>query len=288
MKIFISGGSGTLGSSLCKELASIPYVDQIIVFSRSEDKQILLKNEQLSEKIKYIVGDIRNYESVILASRSCDLIIHTAAIKHIDIAEENPLETVSVNVFGTYNIIQAAKINNVGKVFFVSTDKASLPSGIYGTSKLMGEKLALASSTDTLKVSVFRFGNIIGSSGSIFQRWPEQLQKNNKIKVTSKEMTRFFIEKDDAARYIVSKIKTSNGKEIFIPKMTSKKIFDIAMSFAKKEKNIEIIGARPGEKIHEDILSKHEFGEIFENDEEYIVLPGSSSLLDISSGVYRG
>lgn len=284
MRVLITGGSGTLGSSIAKLLAKDSSVSEIIIFSRSEEKQIALKNNITSNKLVYVIGDIRDYQSFIIASKNVDLVIHTAAIKHIDIAEQNPVETASINIAGLSNIINAVKINNIKKLFFVSTDKASLPSGIYGASKLVGEKMVIASSNEKNQMSVFRFGNIIGSSGSIFQRWPEQLERHNKIYVTDKNMTRFFIEKDDAAKYIISKIHNSAGSEIFIPKMKKKKIFDIAISIAKDPNKIEIIGLRKSEKMHENILSKTELGLLYENSSEYIIFPGTEYLKDISSG----
>ena len=284
MKILITGGSGTLGSSLCELLSLINDVEEIVIFSRSEDKQILVKNKNISEKIRYVIGDVRDYPALLLATRDMNLVIHTAAIKHIDIAEENPLETAETNIVGLVNVVKASKINKVNNVFFISTDKASLPSGIYGVSKLMGEKIAIASSDEKTKMSIFRFGNIIGSSGSIFQRWPEQIKKFGTINVTDKRMTRFFIDKNDAASYIVSKIGLAKGKEIFIPKMDKKKIFDIAMSFVDSDSQINVIGARTSEKIHENILSKEEYGRLIENDKEYIILPGDDQMPDITSG----
>lgn len=283
MRVLITGGTGTLGQAICRELIGLDNVSEIVLFERSELGYTQFQNTIDSDKVSAIIGDVRNYESLALASRNTDLLIHTAAMKHIDLAEKNPLEATSINVMGTYNVIQAAKINNIPQTFFISTDKASSPTGVYGASKLMGERMMLASSTKLNKMSVFRFGNLIGSSGSIFEKWPEQIKQGKKISVTNKDMTRFFIEPSDAATYIISKINNSSGGEIFIPKMTSKKIFDIAFSFAKNLDNIEIVGLRKQEKIHENITSSYEIGTMIENRFEYVITHGDSFLKDITS-----
>lgn len=283
MRVLITGGAGTLGKALCSQLINDISIKSIIVFERSEQNHARLMATHPSNKFNHIVGDIRDYESVLLATRNVDLIIHTAAMKHIDLAEENSLEATSINVMGTYNIIKAAKVNNVPQTFFISTDKASSPTGVYGTSKLMGEKMITSSSTLLNKMSVFRFGNLIGSSGSIFEKWPEQVKNGKKISVTNSAMTRFFINTDDAAKYIISKIENQSGGEIFIPKMHSKKIMDIALSFVTNPDQIEITGLRKKEKIHETLISKNEMGQLVETESEYIIFPGSDYLKDIIS-----
>lgn len=283
MRVLITGGTGTLGQALCRELIGLDNVSEIVLFERSELGYTQFKNMIDSDKVSGIIGDVRNYESLALASQNIDLLIHTAAMKHIDLSEQNPLEATSINVMGTYNVIQAAKMNNIPQTFFISTDKASSPTGVYGASKLMGERMIIASSTKLNKMSVFRFGNLIGSSGSIFEKWPDQIKQGKKISITNKDMTRFFIEPSDASTYIISKINNNKGGEIFIPKMSSKKIFDIALSFAKNLDNIEIIGLRKQEKVHENIISSYEIGKMIENRFEYVITHGDSFLKDVTS-----
>lgn len=283
MKIMITGGSGTLGFALCEKLITREDISEVVIFSRSEDKQVKMRHRIESEKIKYIIGDITDYDSVVLATRGVDVVLHAAAMKHIDISEENAIQATNINVLGTTNLLKASLINNVKRFLFFSTDKACEPSGTYGISKLMGEKVSLASSSKEMKVSVIRLGNVVGSSGSIFEKWPQQISQGKKISVTSKDMTRFFIEKSDIVDYIISKIYTARGGEIFIAKMDRKNIYNIAKSFTKDENEIEIIGLRQSEKLHEKIISSTEFGSLVENDNEFIIMPGNDQLPDISS-----
>lgn len=268
--VLITGGAGSLGVALCKELLKDKTIKHIVIFSRNEKNQLSMKWELKDERIKYVVGDVKDFNSIYNALIGIDQVYHLAAIKHIDIAEENPIETANVNVLGTINVINASIQNRVKKVLFVSTDKASSPTGIYGASKLMAEKnILLSNGISKTKLSVVRFGNLIGSSGSIFEKW----SKGGKIFLTHKNVTRFFIKMEDAAKYCAGFMRALEGNEIFIPKMKSARIYDIAQNLSD---DIEIVGLRKNEKVHEDIVSTIDSGTVINMDKYYkIVADGS-------------
>ena len=195
-------------------------------------------------------------------------------MKHIDIAEENPIEATNINVVGTINVINACIQNKVKKLLFISTDKASSPTGIYGTTKLLAEKNVLLSNkvADT-KMSVVRFGNLIGSSGSIFKKW--SCSDSKIINITDKNVTRFFIKITDAATKSIYLMNTLNVNEIWIARMKSAHIYKIAKAMAN-DKTIEIVGLRSNEKLHEDIISITDFGTVYENNDFYTINPNGT------------
>jgi UDP-N-acetylglucosamine 4,6-dehydratase len=241
------------------------------MFSRNETKQFEASMSINDKRVRYVVGDIKNYDSLFGIMKGVDYVFHAAALKHIDLAEKSPDETIKVNVLGTSNVINAAIQNNVKKVLLISTDKACIPTSIYGVSKLLSEKNAILSNdiSDT-KFSVVRFGNLIGSNGSIFQKWKIMKNDSDKISVTHKKMTRFFIRSSEAAFWSIKFMQIMNGKEVFVPKMKSANIYDIAKSFID-ESRIDITGTRPGEKLDEDILSNLELGSVEDMGEFYIL-----------------
>lgn len=246
-------------------------IDRVVVYSRNETEHFNMSQEVDSSKIQYVIGDVKDYNILFNSLINIDYVFHTAAIKHIDMAEANPIETTQVNVIGTLNLINASIQNKVDKVFFVSTDKACLPTGAYGVSKLMGEKnIILSNKISDTKFSAVRFGNIIGSNGSIFQKWGRLVKDGHRIQVTDKSMTRFFIEKERAAHLCIKFMSEMNGGELFIPKMKSAKILDLALSITQ-ESNIDVVGLRPAEKINEDIISELDLGTIKELDDYYII-----------------
>jgi UDP-N-acetylglucosamine 4,6-dehydratase len=270
-KYLITGGPGSLGKEICKSLLSLCDTREIIMFSRNETKQFEASMSIKDKRVKYVVGDIKNYDSLFGIMKGVDYVFHAAALKHIDLAEKSPDETIKINVLGTSNVINAAIQNNVKKVLLISTDKACIPTSIYGVSKLLSEKNAILSNdiSDT-KFSVVRFGNLIGSNGSIFQKWKIMKNDSDKISVTHKKMTRFFIRSSEAAFWSIKFMEIMNGKEVFVPKMKSANIYDIAKSFID-ESRIDITGTRPGEKLDEDILSNLELGSVEDMGEFYIL-----------------
>jgi len=271
LKYLITGGSGSLGQEICKKLLKLSDTEKIIMFSRNETKQFESSLKFLSNKVEYVIGDIKEYSSLFNSMNGVDIVFHAAALKHVDIAEKNPDETIRINVLGTSNVINSAIQNNVKKVLFISTDKACVPTNIYGASKLLAEKnIILSNVISKTKFSVVRFGNLIGSNGSIFQKWKLMKDGGKRITVTSKDMTRFFIKTSVAADWSVEFINKMVGGEIFVPKMKSASIYNIAKSFVD-ESMIDMVGVRAGEKINEDILSALEFGSVYDMGNFYIL-----------------
>jgi UDP-N-acetylglucosamine 4,6-dehydratase len=203
--------------------------------------------------------------------KGVDYVFHAAALKHIDLAEKSPDETIKINVLGTSNVVNAAIQNGVKKVLLVSTDKSCIPTSIYGVSKLLSERnVILSNGLSDTKFSVVRFGNLIGSNGSIFQKWKIIKDSDQRITVTHKDMTRFFIRSSEAAMWSVKFIKEMVGGELFVPKMKSANVYDIAKSFVS-ESQIDITGTRSGEKLDEDILSSLELGTVEDLGEFFIL-----------------
>lgn len=283
MIIFITGGTGTIGTALIENLIENPSIKQIISFSKGEDRIYKSKNNFNSDKVKYVVGDVSNLEALTVATAGADVILHLAAMKHVDLAEENPIEAAKTNVLGTSNVIAAAKLNKVKKLIFVSTDKASIPTEVYAATKSLSEKIVIASSTDDFKMSVVRFGNVIGSSGSVFLKWKNQIAKEEQLSVTDKQANRFFIIAADAAKFIIKMIDEANGKEIFIPKMKSYNIYDLAANFPGNKQGVGVIGLRPGERFDEMLVSSQETGVLVDKDDHYCILPGKQQMLSIAS-----
>lgn len=270
-KYLITGGPGSLGKEICRQLLNRSDTEEVLMFSRNETKQFESSMLISDKRVRYIVGDIKNYDSVFNATLGIDYIFHAAALKHIDVAEKFPDQTVKINVLGTSNVINAAIQNKVKKVLFVSTDKACIPTNIYGVSKLLGEKsIILSNGVSDTKFSVVRFGNLIGSNGSIFQKWRIMKDNGDRISVTDKNMNRFFIRSSEAGSWSVNFLEKMQGGEVFIPKMKSANIYDIAKSFVD-ESRIDIVGSRSGEKLNEDILSNLELGSVDDMGEYYIL-----------------
>lgn len=283
-KILITGATGSIGSAVIFEL--IKYYKFKVIRALSNDENGLFELGQKinpessnfnsmmrSNKIRLIHGDIRNYERCLEVSRGIDIIIHAAAMKHVPICEYNPSEALSTNILGTENICKAASMNKVKKVIFISTDKAVNPQTLMGTTKLMGEKIILnandVSSNNKVIFSCIRFGNVIGSRGSVLEIFKKQIEKNQRITLTDQNMTRFFIDVGLAARQILNALKISRGGEIFIIKaMRIIKIFDLAkvlINFYKKKIKFKFIGIRRNEKLFEEILTQKESDNAIEN-----------------------
>lgn len=259
-KIFITGGTGTLGKALVNRI--LQYGDIPIVYSRDEGKQALLFSG--NDVIK-IIGDIRDFDKLntSIYRHKPDIIIHTAALKRIDDMEMYPDECIKTNIQGSDNVAKAAMQNNVNKCILISTDKACQPVNVYGSSKLIAERLFTNydyNSTGTIFSSV-RYGNVICSRGSFIPLWLELINNNQKIGITSMGMTRFLFTIQDAVDTVLGAIKYSVGGEVFIPKINSYKMQTIINAIEKiTNKNIDfnIVGLRPGEKLHEDMLAETE------------------------------
>lgn len=276
--ILIIGGTGSLGMGLIEELLKLE-VSTIKVFARNEHKMFSMQQIFLSPKIEIVIGDIRDQEAIEKASEDVDVIFHLAALKHVPICEKLPNEAIATNVLGTQNVIKAALKNKVSSVVFASTDKAVNPDCTYGTSKLMGEKLILSANDNqmTTKFTVFRGGNLLNSAGSVIPLFEKQISETNKVTLTDNQMSRFFLSIKNASKMMINIATKSAGGEVFIPKMPSIKIEDIAKYLLKKnhssEKNISLIGLRPGEKLSEEMVSENEKNYLFDySDELYVIL----------------
>jgi len=277
--ILITGGSGSWGNELAKQLLDIYNPKQIIVYSRGEHKQVEMKRRFQDPRLKFIIGDVRDRDRLILASKGVDYIFHLAALKHVPVCEENPYEAVLTNIVGIQNVIDAAIINKVKKVIDVSTDKAVDPFNLYGVTKACGEKLIIAAnllSNDTKFVCV-RGGNVLGTNGSVVPLFREQILKLNKITITDNRMTRFLMRVQEAIGLVLHATINSFGGEVFVMKMPACKIEDLAnvmiSRLGDKNTKFDTIGIRPGEKLHEVLVSKYELASTYLDKDFFIILP---------------
>ncbi len=277
--ILITGGTGSFGKAFIKFLLKKKYFKKIIILSRDELKQHEMKNEDIFKKnykkMRYFVGDIREKERLINAFSKVDYVIHAAALKQVDTAEYNPFEFIKTNIYGTENVIQAAAVNNVKKVIALSTDKAVSPINLYGATKLCADKLIISANnifgSKNISFSLVRYGNVVASRGSII---PIILKNRNKkeIELTDKNMTRFNITLGEAVDLVMMALEKSKGGEIYVPKMSSYRLVDLAKAIAPKSK-LKFTGLRPGEKIHEKIISESESLNLLEFKKHYVILP---------------
>ena len=276
--ILITGGTGSLGKHICKVMIEKYHPRTIRVYSRDELKQHEMRQVFGEDVIRYFIGDVRDGNRLKRAMEGADIVIHTAALKQVPACEYNPLEAVRTNVIGTENVINAAIDNGVKKVVSISTDKAVNPVNLYGATKLCAEKIVIqgnsyAGSRNT-RFSCVRYGNVIGSRGSVVPLFSEQ-KKTGKITITDDRMTRFWITLDQAVDLIVKAITHMQGGEIFVPKIPSMRITDLAKAIAP-ECEIDIIGIRPGEKLHEVLLMEEEGRNTVIYDGMYVIMPNYS------------
>lgn len=278
--ILITGGTGFFGSNFVEYISKNFNFKNIIVFSRDENKQYLMKNslnKKYHKKIKYFLGDIRDVDRLCYAFKSVDIVVHAAALKHVPATEYNPQECIKTNVIGAQNIIDASLKNNVMQVIALSTDKAVNPINIYGASKLAADKLFVAANNfvgdQKVRFSVVRYGNVLNSRGSVIPYFRDLISKKAKFfPITDKRMTRFFISIDDGMKLVLKAMYNMQGGEIFIPKIPSINIVDLAKAVSEKMP-IKITGIREGEKIHESLLTSDMSQCIIEFKKYFIVTP---------------
>ena len=274
--ILVTGGTGTFGSYFIEKfIKQHSNFKKIIIFSRDEFKQYnlkkKLKNYKNFNKVRFFIGDIRDKSRVDDAFREVDIIIHTAALKQIDTAEYNPTEFINTNINGSKNIIDNAIHNNIKKVIFLTTDKACSPVNLYGATKFCAERLFLSANNYVGKriFTVIRYGNVFGSRGSVAPLFLEQ-KKNKILTITNREMTRFSIELDECYEMVMWTLKNTLGGEIVIPKLKSYKVTDLAKAVDQNCK-IRIIGMRPSEKVHEELINEKE-AEVLLNLKKYYIV----------------
>lgn len=276
--VLVTGGTGSWGHELVRQLLTY-NPKEIRIFSRNESSQFAMKQEfDNNPTLRFIIGDIKEKVTLIEACQNVDYIFHLAALKHVPVCENQPIEALKTNVIGTQNVIDAAIICKVNKVVYISTDKASDPSNFYGLSKAMGERLIIHANTFQTKARFvcIRGGNVLGTNGSVIHVFKRQIQEKQKVGITDLNMTRFFLTVEDAIKLLFKATFESVGGEIFVMKMPTCKIIDLAQVLieASKIENVEIetLGIRPGEKIHELLLSAYESTTTVAFDEEYFVI----------------
>jgi len=279
--ILVTGGTGFFGQYFISHLMDNYNPSRIVIFSRDEQKQYQLQNKFKGHKnkniLRFFIGDVRDQQRLNMAFSNIDIVVHAAALKHVPAAEYNPMECVKTNILGAQNVIEAALNSGVNKVIALSTDKAANPINIYGASKLVSDKLFVAANNLVGKkriiFSVVRYGNVFGSTGSVVPFFRSIIQSNkNFFPITDKKMTRFIITIQEGINFVIKALKEMKGGEIFIPKIPSMKILDLAKSFSEKY-SIKIIGIRPGEKLHEILCPKDSAHLTLEFKDYYIITP---------------
>jgi UDP-N-acetylglucosamine 4,6-dehydratase len=277
--LLITGGTGSFGNAFVKFLLSkkIP-LKKIIVFSRDELKQYQMSrvySEENFSNIRYFLGDIRDKSRLLSAFENVDIVIHAAALKQVVTAEYNPIEFIKTNVIGSQNVIECSLQSGVQSIVALSTDKASSPINLYGATKLCADKLFSSANnikgTKKIKFSIVRYGNVMGSRGSVLHSFIQQ-KKNNELFITEPSMTRFNIMLEEAINMVMWTILNAKGGEIFVPKIPSFNITDLAKVVCEKCK-IKIIGIRPGEKIHEEMISSFDSKNTFDLLKYYAIVP---------------
>ena len=279
--ILITGGTGSFGKKFVEHLlGKYKNIKKLVIYSRDELKQSEMAinlNEKNFKCIRYFIGDVRDYQRLSRAMNGIDIIIHAAALKQVPVAEYNPFEFVKTNVLGAQNIIEAALDNNVKQVIALSTDKAAAPINLYGATKLCSDKLFVAADNyagQRCKFSVVRYGNVFGSRGSVVPLFLK-LSNSGIFPITSKDMTRFNISLEEGVTMVEWVIKNGIGGDIFVPKIPSYKVTDLAKAINSKNK-IEVIGIRKGEKIHEEMITVADSQTTYEINKYFVILPDNT------------
>ena len=278
-KILITGGTGSLGQALTKRLLTF-NVDTIRIYSRNENKQITMESEVRDDRLRFLIGDIRDLPRLERAMEDIDIVFHTAALKHVPVVEYNPFESIKTNVIGSQNVIDACLHEDVEIAVGVGTDKAVSPLNTYGATKLLMEKLFVTASNyldnerHQTKFISLRYGNVLGSSGSVVPKLISQIQNKEKITITDSCMTRFSITMEEALDFILNATTTGRGAEIFIPKLRAYSITDLKQAINELVGNTgeEKIPIRPGEKIDEVLINSDEMRNVWETDSNYVIL----------------
>ena len=288
-KILITGGTGSLGQALTRRLLKTE-VNVIRIFSRNENKQVMMQSELNDDRLRYLIGDIRDATRLQRALEDIDIVFHAAALKHVPIVEYNPFEAINTNVIGSRNVIEACLHEDVEIAVGVGTDKAVSPLNTYGATKLLMEKLFVTASNyldkkrHRTKFIALRYGNVLGSSGSVIPKFIQQIKSKQKLTITSPEMTRFSITMEDALDFILSSTFAGKGSEVFVPKLKAYTIETVKESLQELLGNTgeEKIPVRQGEKFHETLINTDELRTTLESDTRYMILQRSLSDEEIS------
>ncbi|OXS77027.1 UDP-N-acetylglucosamine 4,6-dehydratase (inverting) [Lysinibacillus sp. KCTC 33748] len=272
--VLVTGGTGSFGRKFIRKILNLG-VKKVIVFSRDELKQYEMKQEFIDSRLRFFIGDVRDKDRLHRAFDGVDIVIHAAAMKHVDACEYNPFEAVKTNINGAQNIIEAAIDCGVEKVIALSTDKACSPVNLYGATKLASDKLFVAANAyvgeKKTSFSVVRYGNVVGSRGSVVPFF-KKIKEKGTLPVTDERMTRFWITLEQGVQFVLDNLERMHGGEIFVPKIPSMRVTDLAKAIAP-ECNIEIVGIRPGEKLHEAMIMEDDARHTVEFDDYYIIQP---------------
>jgi UDP-N-acetylglucosamine 4,6-dehydratase len=286
--ILITGGTGSFGQKFIATLLDRYKPRRVIVYSRDELKQYEMQQKFQQEQMRFFIGDVRDAERLRHATRDVDFIVHAAALKQVPAAEYNPSECIKTNVGGAENVISAAIANGVKKVIALSTDKAASPINLYGATKLLSDKLFVAANNTVGKqdtrFAVVRYGNVAGSRGSVVPLFQRLVAEGaNEIPITDPRMTRFWITLQEGVDFVLKSFERMHGGELFVPKIPSTLITDIAEAIAPG-KPLRIIGIRPGEKLHELMISRDDSSHTFEFPDHYVITP---TIRFVNSGSYE-
>ena len=277
--ILVTGGSGSFGKKFIKTILDQHNPGKVIVFSRDELKQHEMRQAGFdSPDLRYFIGDVRDRDRLTRALNGVDIVVHAAALKQVPACEYNPSEAIKTNILGTSNVIDASIDTGVKRVLALSTDKAVNPVNLYGATKLAAEKLVVQSNSyagsKLTRLSCVRYGNVVGSRGSVVPVFLEQ-RKHGSVTITDERMTRFWITLEQGVQFVINCLEIMQGGEVFVPKIPSMKILDLANVIAPKT-DIKVIGIRPGEKLHEVLISEDESRSTIELEDMFVVQPAEA------------
>jgi UDP-N-acetylglucosamine 4,6-dehydratase/5-epimerase len=278
--ILITGGSGSFGKRFVEMALKLHNPKKLIIYSRDEYKQFVLAQQITDSRVRFFIGDVRDLPRLRMAMREVDFVIHAAALKHVPIAEYNPMECVKTNVLGAENVVDAAIGCGVKRVVALSTDKACNPINLYGATKLASDKIFIASNnlsgTVGTRFCVVRYGNVVGSRGSVVPYFRKLIADgSDHLPITDERMTRFWITLDQGVQFVLSSLAMTQGGELFVPKIPSMTMTDLARAMAPDLPH-KIIGIRPGEKLHEVMITEDDARQTIELEDRYVVQPALS------------
>ncbi len=272
--ILVTGGTGSFGQKFVAKILEMD-VKKVIIFSRDELKQYEMAQEFTDPRIRFFIGDVRDKDRLLRAFEGVDIVIHAAALKHVGVCEYNPFEAIKTNIHGAQNIIEAAIDKGVEKVIALSTDKAANPVNLYGATKLASDKLFVAANSYSgmkkTRFAVVRYGNVVGSRGSVVPFF-KKVKATGKIPITDDRMTRFWITLDQGVRFVIENLSRMKGGEIFVPKIPSMKVTDLAVAIAP-DSEVEFVGIRPGEKLHETMITEDDARRTLDHGTYYVIQP---------------
>jgi len=277
--VLITGGTGSFGKKFIEILLRDYNPKKVIIFSRDELKQYEMREKGFNQaSLRYFIGDVRDRERLLRAMHGVDIVVHAAALKQVPACEYNPMEAIKTNIIGTSNVVEAALDAGVKKVIGLSTDKAVNPVNLYGATKLAAEKLIVQSNAyaggAATRFSCVRYGNVVGSRGSVVPVFLKQ-RESGRVTITDQRMTRFWLSLEQGVRFVIHCIEQMEGGEVFVPKIPSMKVIDLSRAIAPAAA-VDIIGIRPGEKVHEVLISEDEAQHTVELDRMFVIQPAEA------------